>query len=65
MIEKSITHQVYNWMQYFSQDTIADEFAGCGLLIEEFFDDVAVQNKPVKKPIILKTITGFYFEIKF
>jgi len=32
---------VYNWLQYFSQDSLRCEFEECGFKIEEFYSDVA------------------------
>jgi 2-polyprenyl-3-methyl-5-hydroxy-6-metoxy-1,4-benzoquinol methylase len=41
IIEKSQTRVVYNWLQYFSQDSLTKEFEENGLKVAEFYSDVA------------------------
>ncbi len=41
IIEAGRTRIIYNWLQYFSPETIESEFAECGFKIEEIFSDVA------------------------
>lgn len=41
IVEKSRTRVVYNWLQYFSLDSISDEFEANGLQVEEYYSDVA------------------------
>ena len=41
IIEESRQRVVYNWLQYYSPDTLANEFEENGLKIEEFYSDVA------------------------
>ena len=41
IIENDRSRVVYNWLSYFSVDQIKDEFARSGLIITEFFSDVA------------------------
>jgi 2-polyprenyl-3-methyl-5-hydroxy-6-metoxy-1,4-benzoquinol methylase len=41
LIEADRTRTVYNWLQYFSTDAVKQEFAECGLIIQELFSDVA------------------------
>lgn len=41
IIEKTRTRQVYNWLQYFSQHTLMEEFKENGFQTKEFFSDVA------------------------
>jgi SAM-dependent methyltransferase len=41
IIEKSRTRVVYNWLQYFNQDSIREEFEEIGFRIEELYSDVA------------------------
>ena len=43
IIEESRTRVVYNWLQYFSNDTLEKEFEENGFKIEEFYSDVAGQ----------------------
>lgn len=35
------TKEVFNWLQYFDLESISAEFAACGFVIEEVYDDVA------------------------
>jgi SAM-dependent methyltransferase len=41
IIEKARTWTVYNWLQYFSPDTLRKEFEVNGFKMEEFYSDVA------------------------
>jgi len=41
LIEADRTRTVYNWLQYFSPETLEDEFVTCGFKIENFYSDVA------------------------
>jgi 2-polyprenyl-3-methyl-5-hydroxy-6-metoxy-1,4-benzoquinol methylase len=41
LIEASLTRTVYNWLQYFSPETLEREFVECGFSIGEFYSDVA------------------------
>jgi len=41
IIEKERTRTVYNWLQYFSIESLTKEFEKNGFKVEEFFSDVA------------------------
>jgi hypothetical protein len=41
IIEADRKRTIYNWLQYFSTEEIAEEFGACGLTIEAFYSDVA------------------------
>jgi SAM-dependent methyltransferase len=41
VIEKARTWTIYNWLQYFSPETLREEFEVNGFKIEEFYSDVA------------------------
>lgn len=41
LFEESRTRSVYNWLQYFTPDTLKREFVDCGLAAEKFFADVS------------------------
>ena len=41
IIEKARTRVVYNWLQYFSRDSLREELEGNGFKIEELYSDVA------------------------
>ena len=41
LIEADRTRTIYNWLQYFSPETLEREFTGCGFTIEKIFSDVA------------------------
>ena len=41
LIEADRTWAVYNWLQYFSPETIEKEFGECGFSIEKLYSDVA------------------------
>lgn len=43
IIEATRTRVVYNWLQYFSQDSLRQEFEEQGFTVEEFYSDVAGQ----------------------
>jgi len=41
IMEKTRTRVVYNWLQYFSRDSLREEFEANGFVAEEFYSDVA------------------------
>ncbi len=41
IIESSRKRTVYNWLQYFSPESLEKEFVDCGFLIEKLYSDVA------------------------
>ncbi|MEE9555460.1 MAG: class I SAM-dependent methyltransferase [candidate division Zixibacteria bacterium] len=41
LIESSRTRTVYNWLQYFSPESLEKEFTDCGFTIEKLYSDVA------------------------
>jgi hypothetical protein len=41
IIEEARTQTVYNWLQYFSPESLKKEFEGNGFKIEEYYSDVA------------------------
>jgi len=41
LIEADRTRTIYNWLQYFSPETLEREFTECGFTIEKIFSDVA------------------------
>ena len=41
IIEESQTRVIYNWLQYFSQESLRKEFEENGFKVEEFYADVA------------------------
>ena len=41
IIEKTRTRVVYNWLQYFSLDSLQDEFQANGFEVKEFYSDVS------------------------
>ena len=41
IVEKKRIRVIYNWLQYFSQDTLREEFEENGFKTEEFYSDVA------------------------
>ena len=45
IIEEARTRIIYNWLQYFSQDSLRGEFEENGFKVEEFYSDVA--GKPI------------------
>jgi len=52
IIEKSRTRVVYNWLQYFSQETLIKEFEENGFKIEKLYSDVAGTNFTPESPEI-------------
>jgi len=45
IIEEKRTRVVYNWLQYFSEDSLKKEFEESGLKIQELYSNVA--GKPL------------------
>jgi cyclopropane fatty-acyl-phospholipid synthase-like methyltransferase len=41
LVEASGTRTVYNWLQYFSPETLEREFVECGFTVEKLYSDVA------------------------
>jgi len=41
IVEATRTRTVYNWLQYFTPETLESELAECGFAIEQFYSDVA------------------------
>lgn len=41
IIKKEHVRTVYNWLQYFSPESLKEEFTECGFVVEEFYSDVA------------------------
>ena len=41
VVEPARTRTVYNWLQYFSPETLTDEFSACGFTVEGLYSDVA------------------------
>jgi SAM-dependent methyltransferase len=41
IVEDAGTYTVYNWLQYFTQETLAGEFKAAGFSVKEYFSDVA------------------------
>ncbi len=41
IIEQTRTRVIYNWLQYFSRDTLREELEKSGFEVEEFYSDVA------------------------
>ena len=41
IIEKARKRVVYNWLQYFSEDSLKNEFEGNGFKVEALYSDVA------------------------
>ncbi|MDH4203723.1 MAG: hypothetical protein OEV87_12645 [Phycisphaerae bacterium] len=41
IIEKNRTRTVYNWLQYYSKESLTQELAKNGFEAKEFFSDVA------------------------
>ena len=50
IIEMARTRTVYNWLQYFSPDTLREEFDDNGFKIEEVYSDVAGKTFNSKSP---------------
>jgi len=41
LIEASRTRTIYNWLQYFSPETLEKEFVACGFTVDKLYSDVA------------------------
>ena len=41
IVEKSRTRVIYNWLQYFSRDSLRREFEDNGFEVKAFYSDVA------------------------
>ena len=41
IIEESQKREVYNWLQYFSKDSLRKEFEDNGFKVEEIYSDVS------------------------
>jgi len=41
IVEADRTRTIYNWLQYFSPETLKEEFTACGFSVEGIFGDVA------------------------
>ena len=41
LVEASRTRTVYNWLQYFTPETLEKQFTECGFIVEKFYSDVA------------------------
>ena len=41
LIEEARTRAIYNWLQYFSPETLEREFVECGFAVEKLYSDVA------------------------
>ena len=41
IVEAGKTRTIYNWLQYFSPDTLEKEFSECNFTVEDFLSDVA------------------------
>jgi 2-polyprenyl-3-methyl-5-hydroxy-6-metoxy-1,4-benzoquinol methylase len=57
IIEESKDRTVYNWLQYYSIDSLREEFEGSGFGIEEIYSDVAgaeLSNESPEMAIIAK-----------
>ena len=52
IIEEARTRVVYNWLQYFSQDSLREEFEKNGFEAEEFYSDVAGSTFSSESPDI-------------
>lgn len=52
IIEESQIRVVYNWLQYFNQDSLREEFEENGFKIEEFYSDVAGTYFSLESPDI-------------
>jgi 2-polyprenyl-3-methyl-5-hydroxy-6-metoxy-1,4-benzoquinol methylase len=52
IIEKARTRVVYNWLQYFSQDSLREELKENGFEAEEFYSDVAGSSFSPESPDI-------------
>jgi SAM-dependent methyltransferase len=52
IIEETRTRVVYNWLQYFSQESLRNEFEESGFEAEEFYSDVAGSTFSSESPDI-------------
>ena len=52
IIEESRKRVVYNWLQYFSEDSIKKEFEENGFKVEEVYSDVAGKTFTPESPEI-------------
>lgn len=52
IIEKSRTRVIYNWLQYFSRESLQKEFERAGFEIEKFYSDVAGAEFSTESPDI-------------
>ena len=52
IIEEARIRVVYNWLQYFSQDSLREEFEENGFEAEEFYSDVAGSTFSPESPDI-------------
>ena len=52
IIEETRTRVIYNWLQFFSQDSLRKEFEENGFTVEEFYSDVAGTPIASKSPDI-------------
>ncbi|MEJ2649878.1 MAG: class I SAM-dependent methyltransferase [Sedimentisphaerales bacterium] len=41
LVEATRTRTVYNWLQYFTPESLEKELAACGLAVENFYSDIA------------------------
>ena len=41
IVEESKTYEIYNWLQYFTRESLWDEFKAVGFSVAEYFADVA------------------------
>ena len=59
IIEESRKRVVYNWLQYFSEESLRKEFEANGFVIEHLFSDVsgkAYTSKSNEMAIVAKTL---------
>ena len=52
IIEKARTRVVYNWLQYFSKDSLREEFEENGFEAEDFYSDVTGSTFSPESPDI-------------
>ena len=41
IVEAAGTRTIYNWLQYFTPQTLEKEFADCGFVVSQIYSDVA------------------------
>ena len=58
IVEQQRTREVYNWLQYFSVETIEQEFNAAGLEIEEVLSDVAGEAFDAEAPEFAVVVRG-------